>query len=171
MVDRALFTQSLLNELRLLQEARALPAGAERRFDAVGEFLNGLVEIGRVLSEDPELLGDADVELFRQESGQLLTSLHAAVDRYRANTAHDAYGVWEDVVQSDRLLRRRSALAFLGELYEGTAYEGFPDLLEFDELDDLIRDRGRSNGRPRDEEVPTGIPRSHWWWFGDGPRA
>lgn len=147
-----------------LRKARQATPG-EASFDIVAQFLDGLFTVGRALTEDPALRDEADVRLFLQETGQQLPFLHPAVDQYRAMTAHQAYGGWEGGVEWERLLRRRSALQFLGDLYGGTAYDGFFDLLELDDLDELIRDRGRSEGFPDSYPLPADIPVTHWWWW------
>lgn len=150
----------------VLAQAREAPSGDEERA-AVARFLDGLLTVGRALTAHPELRAEADVALFLQESGSHLAHLHTAVDHYRAMAAHESYGAWEDG-EWERLLERRSSLQLAGDLYRGTPYDGYADILELDDLDDLIRDRGRSEGFPPSHAVPPDIPTSHWWWWWPG---
>jgi hypothetical protein len=162
--DRERIADLLPALVRVLGEARDATPG-EASFDLVAKFLDGLVDVGRALRAEPALRAEADVDLFLRESGHQLAFLHPAVDHYRAITAHQAHGGWDGGVEWERLLRRRSALQFSGELYGGTDYDGFFDLLELDEVDDVIRDRGRSEGFPNSFPVPADIPPTHWWWW------
>lgn len=167
MTTRAELADLLPALVGVLAEARTAASGDAERA-AVARFLDGILTVGRALTEDPELRDEADVALFLQESGSQLTFLHTAVDDYRVTAAHESYGTWEDGGEWERLLERRSSLQFARDLYRGTPYDGYADLLELDELDDVVRDRGRSDGFPPSRPVPTGTPTSHWWWWWPG---
>ena len=55
---------------------------------------------------------------------------------------------------------------FLRELYEGTgALDDWHCFLTPDEMDDMLRWHGEEDGCLTDEQIPDGIPPTHWWWW------
>jgi hypothetical protein len=61
-------------------------------------------------------------------------------------------------------LERRSAVQFLIDLYRGLAPPGLLEQVDTEEVDWLLRHRGATEGFLRPDEIPDGIPASHWWW-------
>jgi hypothetical protein len=81
--------------------------------------------------------------------------------------ADDLEALVRDTFVGDEWLQameRRSALQFLLDAYAQTPLaERFP-YLEVGDLDELLRHRGQTEGFLRDEDIPDGVPESHWWW-------
>lgn len=81
--------------------------------------------------------------------------------------AEDLEALARDTFVADewrQAVERRSALQFLLDAYARTPLaERFP-YLEVDDLDELLRHRGQTEGFLRDEDIPDGVPESHWWW-------
>lgn len=150
-----------LGHLRVADEA----TGYSDRDRALARFMEDLDEIGRAVTAMPEARDDADVALFLHESGLLLNGNLVLVERHARRTEELLLHAWEVGVEWEAAAARRSALAFLDELYAGTAYEGFVATMELDELDRLLRLRTLEEGPPLTEAAPEGIPRSHWWWW------
>jgi hypothetical protein len=61
-------------------------------------------------------------------------------------------------------LERRSAVQFLIDLYRGLAPPGVLEQVDTEEMDELLRHRGAWEGFLTPDEIPEGIPASHWWW-------
>jgi hypothetical protein len=66
--------------------------------------------------------------------------------------------------QWPRALERRSAVQFLIDLYRGLAPPGVLEQLDTEEVDWLLRRTGETEGFLSLDEIPDGIPASHWWW-------
>lgn len=164
MVDRVDLADLLPALTRTLQEARQVEPG-ESRSEQISEFLNGLLTVGRTLTAQPELRTEADVQLFLLETGRQLIFLHSSVAHFVSMTIDETHGGWEDGEAWEPLLKRRSALQFLDELYAETSYGGFFNLLRLEDLDDLIRERGDIEGFPDSYPIPADIPVTHWWWW------
>jgi hypothetical protein len=120
-------------------------------------YLDGLFDVGRLLTRHPDLAGRQDMALFRQESAALLAFAGAALSAYVLATRHALDGPWHDDEGLD-VARRRSALAFLAGFVPMYA----PDTTR---LDERLAARWRASGGIADPaDVPAGVPGSHWWW-------
>jgi hypothetical protein len=60
---------------------------------------------------------------------------------------------------------RRTALQFMAEWFVGGPLAERLGELELDSVDELLRERGRTEGLLAADQIPEGIPRSHWWWW------
>jgi hypothetical protein len=66
--------------------------------------------------------------------------------------------------QWPRACERRSAVQFLIDLYRGLASPSVLQQLDTEQVDWLLRRKGKIEGLLRPDEIPDGIPASHWWW-------
>jgi hypothetical protein len=66
--------------------------------------------------------------------------------------------------QWPRACERRSAVQFLMDLFDGIAPPGVLEGIDTEEVDEKLRHRGKWEGFLRPDEIPEGIPASHWWW-------
>jgi hypothetical protein len=58
---------------------------------------------------------------------------------------------------------RRTALQFLADWYADSPGLRLQEL-ELDRNDELMRHRGETEGFLLEEQIPDGVPPSHWWW-------
>jgi hypothetical protein len=91
-------------------------------------------------------------------------------------------GVWVGILRFVRRLRdllleqfyagewrvaceRRTALEFLADWFAHGSLADRLGELELDRVDELLRERGQTEGLLPEDQIPEGIPRSHWWWW------
>jgi hypothetical protein len=152
---------ALLAHLAEVRPGRPL----DEQDDHVRAYLNGLFDVGRARYLYPELAERQDMALFRRETGTLLTAASTAVMRYMIDTENALDGPWESD-ESLRVARRRSSIAFLADL---TSPGWQPDTSL---LDERLRARWEGEGGlAAPDEIPEGVPPSHWWWRLPGTEA
>lgn len=119
-------------------------------------FLAGLAGLGlrrRGEQPDPEFLAD---------SAARLPSVWIGVPRFR----NGLLGWLRDSFVADEWLQsceRRTAAQFLADWYSGIPGLRLEEL-ELDRIDELMRHRGETEGFLLEEQIPDGVPPSHWWW-------
>jgi hypothetical protein len=97
----------------------------------------------------------------QSDERRLLYELHAELEDVFDYMGHEYGGVYGGQPW-DKLCRFRSGLGFLAELAGGA--------LDFSEvIDRNLEVYGPDLYEPLDP--PSGMPRSHWWWFDSAPPA
>lgn len=122
---------------------------------ATAYALGMAVERGEVTREEVQALAVAAEPLLPRVTGALEVVAGSLEDRFMLSFEP---GDWED------LSRLRSALEFLLDLFPGEA-EWVRTHVRPDAYDELIRRRSHDFGYLQPSEIPTGTPRSHWWWW------
>jgi hypothetical protein len=129
---------------------------AEEQAARADRFLAGLGGLAL------RLRGEPPPAAFVSDSAARLPSCWAGVLRFRdglLDRLRDAF-VADEWRQS---CERRTALQELVELYGERP--GLPLFeLELDRVDELLRHRGETEGFLLEQEIPEGIPATHWWW-------
>lgn len=134
------------------------PQGEQHRFYA----MMGLVGLyDRLAAEgpaDPEQL-----KAFRARSAELLEQL----GDHTANVLIDAEDLAENAVEGDewsRLSMLRSAIQSLLDDYAGTGVPALLDPSDVEALDEQLRALAPEQDPVPEEDMPRGLPESHWWW-------
>lgn len=127
-------------------------------------FVERLYDVGRALEAHPELREGDEWRRFRDATAPRLVANAGGVSRYAHALDARLHETFE--LPDDWLIvcRRRSALAFVGELYGGTDLDEWRSDIEPPDLDETLRYRCKTDGYVAPGDVPEGIPRSHWWW-------
>ena len=60
---------------------------------------------------------------------------------------------------------RRSAIEAVKEMYKNTVLKEFYYELDTEDLDDSIEMRAYKEGYLKEDQIPKGIPATHWWWW------
>jgi hypothetical protein len=153
--------EPLLAELREIAGAFGRD-GWEADVARADAFVERLYEVGRALELQPEAL--ASWRRFRDETAPRVVANAGGLSRYAHGTdarLHETFQVGDEWLI---ISRRRSALAFLTALYEGTELDEWRSDLEPADIDELLRHRCKTDGYVAPDDVPEGIPSSHWWW-------
>ena len=126
-------------------------------------FLLGLVRLGLALEAEPGLR--STVRGFLEETACLLVGSFMSIEAFAADLSRRSETGWsDDPSKFADLCIRRSALAFLADLYADTALGPELDRIEQGWLDEIMRDYA-SHGNLLPEEIPAHMPTRHWWWW------
>ncbi|MGF1485879.1 MAG: hypothetical protein ACFBSE_02075 [Prochloraceae cyanobacterium] len=133
-------------------------------------IMNEIMEVYLAIQADSSLKSDPDFQRFLNDSSILLCrTMISDMPRYissveRILTFTLEPGEWVKVCW------RRSAIEAIKELYPNTVFEQyFSEIDTEDDLDLILESRGKKEGPVSEEEIPNGIPSSHWWWWGEEP--
>lgn len=137
--------------------------GWDADVDRADAFVTGLFDVGCMLHAHPELhevwvsFRDATAPALVRNAGGLAMFADDLQSR-----------VYEPGVVGDEwagISRRRSALEFLSELYAGTELAELREKWEPELLAEQLQERCKSDGFIDPDDIPDGVPRSHWWWW------
>lgn len=144
---------------------RARGALAEQRWD---DFFDDVYELGKLLVVEPRLTATPELTQFVEDSVPALREHHVDLMFFPGSVVRRFHGIWEGP-EWEQLCVARSGLQFFVDLFSGALAD---NLADFDTgyVDELIRERGHE-GHLADDEIPRGIPRSHWWWWYPRPAA
>jgi hypothetical protein len=143
---------------------------------ATDVFMQTLLHVYLLLARNPYLHQELKLQEFLKESAPMLAGgISQDIVNFQINIENllnqdPDYDPWEQVCY------RRSAFEALRELYQDTQDEGLRRRLKSDEdfspedIDFIINETAFMGIFPEDE-IPVGIPRSHWWWWGEQTEA
>ena len=167
----------LLPEMHQALDAMQAPVGGH---DAAGPFLSRLFHLGARLHRSPSLLEHEEVQrlLARGQaphSGAALSILAYArgLEELNAQT-------WEERVAGHafsidhwaRACTERSALEFALEFVLGLIQSVGPAIAEVLARSDAhFKAKIERGATPHPEQIPPGVPLSHWWWRYEGGEA
>jgi hypothetical protein len=149
-----------------LERLEQLDSGVEGvdRDDALELFFDGTFDLGVTLHQAPDAVPADELTEYRERMAEIVDRFHHRVEMYVNRTVRKFLPAFEANEWRD-LCRRRSALAFLQELSEGTSYGLRALTIDLGELDELILDVGEREGYLDPDKVPEGVPGDHWWWW------
>ncbi|HEV7681139.1 MAG TPA: hypothetical protein VGO68_03380 [Pyrinomonadaceae bacterium] len=125
-------------------------------------FMINLFRLGVELHSNPSLGASEEYERFLEVSSEglarVLPHLNYFIDRFRSKLYGGSIWDWKAIAE------KRSGLAFLFELYRDTPFAEFLPFVEMNNVDTAVRTQAAFEGYVRPEEIPAGLPVSHWWW-------
>ncbi len=124
-------------------------------------FMDCILVIGQALERQPQLSESEPVGSFLKETEAHLDRLLLVVNLFVVQTTNILTSSWESEEWIE-VCKRRSAIEFLRQLFSISETEEF---LDTEEVDELLRTRGRDEGYLKESLIPEGIPPSHWWWW------
>jgi hypothetical protein len=156
-----------MSELTALLDYVRTQAAALTPLSSVKEapyhFLMALVSLGLKLEEEPSR--KATIRDFLEETAPQLTKAFMSFEAFGSDLADRSEVGWSDgTPQFVDLCKRRSALAFLAEIYADTSLASELDRIGQDWLDGIMRDRA-SHGYLDPDDIPAHMPTRHWWWW------
>jgi len=160
--------EPLLAELREIAGAFKRD-GWEADVARADAFVERLYDVGLALQLDPALRERHAWRAFRDATAPQVASNAGGLIRYAHALDSRLHDTFELPDEWQRISRRRSALAFLVALYAGTDLDEWRGDLESDDLDEVLRYRCKTDGYVAPDDIPAGIPRSHWWWWCPNP--
>lgn len=131
--------------------------------EAPDDFLMSLVHLGLMIEEEPPR--KATIRDFLDETAPLLVTGFMSLEIFGSDLADRSEVGWSDgTPHFADLCWRRSALAFLAEIYADTLLASELDRIEQDWLDGIMRDHA-SHGYLDPKDIPAHMPTRHWWWW------
>ena len=142
-----------------------------KNFDALSLVMKAVFELGLARQVNPSAFQSDQVRQRLSAQGARFFSFLHLVDYYVSRLERQFWGVWEgrwiDVCFA------RSGLEFLLDLYQETAFSETDDTengatfdkTEFEDLDAGIQQLQSEYGGVPAQQIPAGIPVSHWWWY------
>ena len=151
-----------MDPVTLCQGMRELLAAPPEREDVAHAYLCLLFGLGRA----SVLAGESspDVVACLEATAPRLERIGIGFQDFLFDSRDGLLEEFHFADQWARALERRSAVQFLLDLYRGLAPPGLLEEVDTEEVDWLLRRRGRTEGYLRPDEIPDGIPTSHWWW-------
>jgi hypothetical protein len=142
--------------------------------DNTYSFMMNLLRTYCLLKLNPLLNEVKELQDFLEQSAPRVACISYPLIRFQSDieplfTLDPDYDPWPEVCT------RRSAIESLRELYQDTQDSDLKESLASsdpneafnpEDLDELIEAWAISEPVP-DDEIPVGIPRSHWWWWGE----
>src|SRR6185503_3832599 len=125
---------------------------------AIDSVMRTFFELGTALGREPGLATNDAVSSFLREAQVRIDRLLLALGSYVLDTEHLLGSAWEDD-EWLRVSRRRSAIEFLKTLLSAPPDD---EALDTADMDEQIRERGKTESIVPPGGVDPGIPRSHW---------
>ena len=157
---------NLIQKTEELQETKTITETKVRREQLTNQFMSRILELylaiktsstSSTLSAKYKTYIEKSEYSLRSLISELISYINATEDKLRS-TFYDKE--WEEII-----CRRRSAIEALKEMYESTFFAQFYYELDTEDLDDSIEMRAHKEGGLKEEQIPKGIPTSHWWWW------
>lgn len=162
----------LLEKTKTIKKTKTVDERWEEIKRLTARFMSKYLALYLLLKSNPDLKLDPKYKDFIAKSQHFLRSLVFELDDYVTYIENRLSSMfysdeWETVV-----CPCRSAVEAVKEMYQGTAFEEFykgdnPDALDLntEDLDDSIEMRAHKEGYLKEDQIPKGIPTSHWWWW------
>lgn len=165
--------ERFLTVLRMLHPYSVNSRNVERRTE-VRAFMDGFLNLYLALKADSSIVAEPQFQNYLRESADLLTwitfDIGIFISEINQALREPFYGdEWFGIC------RNRSAIEAFRELYQNTNLGKHlsvnPDLPNLDTtaLDEEIRWKGEKECVLSQEQIPAGIPSSHWWWLSSLP--
>ena len=157
-----------LGEVRRQLELALRSQDEDLRKRATHDAMAALARAGFAAHRHPEQRDDPAFGRLIEACAALLPRLTGDIGLFLHATARPFRSGWDET-DWERACNRRSSLAFLEELFAATPAREYLDGLDTGWIDDLLRDKGITEGSLPPEEIPSGAPPTHWWWWYPDP--
>ena len=176
MTENIYITKKELNKkladlLDSLKDLKDLERGTETlylRQDKINYFMDLTMELYLSVQLDPSLKSESQFQEYLNESANLLCGITIWDLLSYISSIESIVKMIMEVGEWRKVCWRRSAIESLKELYKNTVFEQYFDEIDTeDDLDLILESKGKKEGPLSEEEIPDGIPSSHWWWWGE----
>ncbi len=174
-MNEQLLSQELVNLLQLVEKLCESVEDSEIKTPGPsGEmrvFMRKILELYLLMQRKPSIKLDPKLQDYLNQSAALLSRriegsafrnyhLIVFVMKLVDILSHTFYAdEWQT-----RVCPLRSQIEAFNEIYKETSYKEFIDE-DFEETDADIKRVGEVEGGLSPDQIPQGIPLSHWWWW------
>lgn len=133
--------------------------------------MNKILEIYLAIKVDSDLKSDPVFQHYLDESANLFYGTITADIHMYVNSIERIAGSILEPGEWEKLFWLISAFEAFKELYQGTVFEQYlVDRVEIDEdTEERMELLSQREGPVSKDDIPKGIPSSHWWWWGEPP--
>lgn len=137
--------------------------------DGARWFMNAIYEAGRALQLHPEWATQPAWRNFIEASAPILAKRILEFSRFYQDSTDVLEREWEFGEEWSGVCRDWSSAQFVRELYGDKLEQQFHYFSDEDDYLDDLRTQGEKHGPLRSQDIPEGIPPSHWWWWYPDP--
>lgn len=131
-------------------------------------FMNGILDIYLAWKTNSSIEKDPKFQAFIHNSSSQVSQLTNDINQFISDMEYTlSLTFYSD--EWDRICWKRSSIEALKEIYQNTLFEEYLILLDTEDVDGYIEGRKDIKGYIPFEDIPKGIPPSHWWWYPDTP--
>lgn len=168
---------STLNETEFWANVRDLETAVEKltsenqatAHDGARWFMSAIYDAGRTLELHPEWATKPAWRDFIEKSAPILVKRMLEFSRFYQDSTDVLERVWEWGEEWIGICRDWSSAQFVRELYGDKLDPPFHYFSENDDYLEELRAQGENHGPVRPQDIPEGIPPSHWWWWYPNP--
>lgn len=133
--------------------------------DGARWFMRAIYDAGRMLHQRVDWAQLPEWRGFIEKSAPILSKQILEFSRFYLDSTDLLEREWEWGEEWLRVCRDWSSAQFMRDLYGEKLDRPFHYFSEDDDYLDDLRAQGEKHGPVRPEEIPPGIPASHWWWW------
>lgn len=130
-------------------------------FDEAVRYLIGLYD--SMADEHSDFKNSTELRVFYKESSKELITLWRDLNAFADITCFMAEGANDN--EWYELCIRRSILYILVNDYKDTEVMKYIELNDIEELDIELKRVGLEQGPIREDFIPRGLSKEHWWWY------
>ena len=162
--------ESIINSIKELNELSLEDKTISIRKHNMRAVMNEIMEVYLAIQVDSSLKSDSEFERYLNESAKLFYGTITADIHMYIRSIESLLNLISEPGEWEKICWRRSALEALKELYQNTVFEKYLDQIDTDEdFNERLEFLSEREGPVSEEEIPNGIPSSHWWWWGEEP--
>jgi hypothetical protein len=162
-----------LEEMFVRLDQLGLTSGAINKASVTDVFMQKLLHVYLLLKRDPSLFEVQELQNFLRESApRLAGGIARHITKFQMEI-EDLFSQDPDYDPWEQVCYRRSAFEALRELYQDTQDPELKRCLDLSNEDwnpediDFIIEQKAVPEPIAESNIPAGMPRSHWWWWGE----
>ena len=170
-MNEQLLSQELVNLLQLVEKLCSSESTTPGAPGEMNLFMWKIFELYLLMQRKPSIKLDPKLKDYLNQSAALLSR---RIDGSAFRNYHlivfvmDLADILSHTFYADewqtRVCPLRSQIEAFNEIYKETSYKKFIDE-DFEETDAEIKRVGEVEGGLSPDQIPQGIPLSHWWWW------
>ena len=157
---------NLLEKVKRIYDRGQITNTNSKRKTIANEYMSKILRLYLAGQSDSSLLNNSEYQEYIQQSSIILKRLIYELNNYIDDIEGELRGSFYYPEQwENSICWRRSAIEALKEMYKNTLLEEFYYELDTEDLDDSIEMKAHKEGGLKEDQIPKGIPTSHWWWW------
>ena len=163
---------NLLKETKSIRKTKPITETSSERKQVTNQFMSRYLELYLSIKNNLSLKSDEKYQNFIEQSKYFLSHLTSELNRYVVELEKRTNSIYYDNEWETIVCPSRSAIEAVKEIYQDTSFKEFYEgenpealILDTEDLDDSIEMKAHKEGYLKEDQIPKGIPTSHWWWW------